>query len=148
MSEAKLVYKIYRGEQKLTLTADESLAICVETLQSEFQYKKQHDILESKNGANCFSNPHSVDCAEDKYMPYNCEYKLLKDSDIIYDHPKMRNQSPVNPSGTKGFGTHTKHQGGVKKDPRSISRTRNATNLKPSEGLGVSFKVSKNLKLV
>ena len=31
-------------------------------------------------------------------MPYNCEHKLLKDSDIIYDHPKMRNQSPVNVS--------------------------------------------------
>ena len=55
----------------------------------------------------------------------------------------------VNPPGTKGFGTHTKHQGGgVEKDPPSISRTRNATNLKPLEGLGVSFKVSKNFKLV
>ena len=54
-----------------------------------------------------------------------------------------------NPPGTKGFGTHTKHQGGgVEKDPPSISRTRNATNLKPLEGLGVSFKVSKNFKLV
>ena len=38
--------------------------------------------------------------------------------------------------------------GGVEKDPPSISRTRNATNLKPLEGLGVSFKVSKNFKLV
>ena len=38
---------------------------------------------------------------------------------------------------------------GVEKDPPpSISRTRNATNLKPLEGLGVSFKVSKNFKLV
>ena len=55
---------------------------------------------------------------------------------------------PLNPPGTKGFGTHTKHQGGVEKDPPSISRTRNATNLKPLEGLGVSFKVSKNFKLV
>ena len=54
----------------------------------------------------------------------------------------------LNPPGTKGFGTHTKHQGGVEKDPPSISRTRNATNLKPLEGLGVSFKVSKNFKLV
>ena len=56
----------------------------------------------------------------------------------------------INPPGTKGFGTHTKHQGGgvVEKDPPSISRTRNATNLKPLEGLGVSFKVSKNFKLV
>ena len=54
-----------------------------------------------------------------------------------------------NPPGTKGFGTHTKHQGGgVEKDPPSISRTRNATTLKPLEGLGVSFKVSKNFKLV
>ena len=49
--------------------------------------------------------------------------------------------SIFNPPGTKGFGTHTKHQGGVEKDPPSISRTRNATNLKPLEGLGVSFKV-------
>ena len=24
----------------------------------------------------------------------------------------------VNPSGTKGFGTHTKHQGGVETDPQ------------------------------
>ena len=57
---------------------------------------------------------------------------------------------PVNPPGTKGFGTHTKHQGGGgrKGPPPSISRTRNATNLKPLEGLGVSFKVSKNFKLV
>ena len=39
-------------------------------------------------------------------------------------------------------------KGGVEKDPPSISRTRNATNLKPLEGLGVSFKVSKNFKLV
>ena len=54
----------------------------------------------------------------------------------------------LNPPGTKGFGTHTKHQGGVEKDPPSISRMRNATNLKPLEGLGVSFKVSKNFKLV
>ena len=39
--------------------------------------------------------------------------------------------------------------GEVEKDPPpSISRTRNATNLKPLEGLGVSFKVSKNFKLV
>ena len=38
--------------------------------------------------------------------------------------------------------------GGVEKDPPSISRTRNARNLKPLEGLGVSFKVSKNFKLV
>ena len=55
-----------------------------------------------------------------------------------------------NPPGTKGFGTHTKHQGGGgrKGPPPSISRTRNATNLKPLEGLGVSFKVSKNFKLV
>ena len=56
----------------------------------------------------------------------------------------------LNPPGTKGFGTHTKHQGGGgrKGPPPSISRTRNATNLKPLEGLGVSFKVSKNFKLV
>ena len=55
----------------------------------------------------------------------------------------------INPPGTKGFGTHTKHQGGGgRKGPPSISRTRNATNLKPLEGLGVSFKVSKNFKLV
>ena len=55
-----------------------------------------------------------------------------------------------NPSGNKGFSTLTKHQGGGggRKGPLSISRTRNATNLKPSEGLGVSFKVSKNFKLV
>ena len=55
-----------------------------------------------------------------------------------------------NPPGTKGFGTHTKHQGGGggPKGPPSISRTRNTTNLKPLEGLGVSFKVSKNFKLV
>ena len=38
--------------------------------------------------------------------------------------------------------------GGRKGPPPSISRTRNATNLKPVEGLGVSFKVSKNFKLV
>ena len=63
---------------------------------------------------------------------------------------KITHNSKVmfNPSGIKGFGTHTKHRGGVEKDPPSISRTRNATNLKPSEGLGVSFKVSKNFKLV
>ena len=55
----------------------------------------------------------------------------------------------LNPPGTKDFGTHTKHQGGggSKRTP-SISRTRNPTNLKPLEGLGVSFKVSKNFKLV
>ena len=46
------------------------------------------------------------------------------------------------------LGTHTKHQGGGRKGPPSISRTRNATNLKPLEGLGVSLKVSKNFKLV
>ena len=39
-------------------------------------------------------------------------------------------------------------KGGSKRTPPSISRTRNATNLKPLEGLGVSFKVSKNFKLV
>ena len=67
-------------------------------------------------------------------------------SEIPFEVPS----TPFNPPGTKGFGTHTKHQGGGRKGPPppSISRTRNATNLKPLEGLGVSFKVSKNFKLV
>ena len=63
----------------------------------------------------------------------------------------IHNKAVFNPPGTKGFGTHTKHQGEGRKGPPpppSISRTRNATNLKPLEGLGVSFKVSKNFKLV
>ena len=54
----------------------------------------------------------------------------------------------ISPLGTKGFGTHTKHQGG--EEPKwtlpSIPRMANATNLKPSEVLGVSLKVSKNFK--
>ena len=29
-----------------------------------------------------------------------------------------------NPPGTKGFGTHTKHQGGVEKDPPPVSQER------------------------
>ena len=63
--------------------------------------------------------------------------------------PARYGMNRFNPPGTKGFGTHTKHQGGGgRKGPPSISRTRNATNLKPLEGLGVSFKVSKNFKLV
>ena len=41
----------------------------------------------------------------------------------------------LNPSGTKDFGTYTKHQGGIKMDPPSISRMTNATNLKPWEVL-------------
>ena len=48
-----------------------------------------------------------------------------------------------NPSGTKGFGTHTKHQGGGgggRKGPTLVSQEREMLqNLKPSEVLGVSF---------
>ena len=80
------------------------------------------------------------------------EYKIGKEFEgrcnMLISYAFKGRTKGFNPPGTKGFGTHTKHQGGVEKDPPSISRTRNATNLKPLEGLGVSFKVSKNFKLV
>ena len=62
-------------------------------------------------------------------------------SDFIKDYLTLRAPRVLVPTpSTKG--------GGGRKGPPSISRTRNATNLKPLEGLGVSFKVSKNFKLV
>ena len=87
----------------------------------------------------------------ERYLLSKLQFELPGNSGISCEIPRHSHPSAFfNPPGTKGFGTHTKHQGGggVEKDPPSISRTRNATNLKPLEGLGVSFKVSKNFKLV
>ena len=53
----------------------------------------------------------------------------------------------INPLGTKGFGTHTKHQGGgVKKDPPQYLKNDNC--YKPGTFRGASFKVSKNFKFI
>ena len=101
-------------------------------------------------------SPQEMDIFEQQEMSKSrpqVKGKLSKWYDWLINHvPKPIKDGAskaFNPPGTKGFGTHTKHQGGVEKDPPpSISRTRNATNLKPLEGLGVSFKVSKNFKLV
>ena len=94
-----------------------------------------------------------VCCYDDKYSKYT---RIYRGENAVYKFmEKMLEEvkyckTVINPPGTKGFGTHTKHLGGGSKrtPPPSISRTRNATNLKPLEGLGVSFNVSKNFKLV
>ena len=68
---------------------------------------------------------------------------ILKTCNII-----LSPQSVAHPFGTKGFGTHTKDQGGFEMDSPGTSRTMNATDLKPWEVLEVFFDVSKNFKLI
>ena len=91
----------------------------------------------------------SADNIDAERKRHDATIEALQKAQIEWAHKHQERIDFINPPGTKGFGTHTKHQGGGRKGPPpNISRTRNATNLKPLEGLGVSFKVSKNFKLV
>ena len=95
------------------------------------------------------SSKESVDIRMDNHISEFSDESLSSVS-ILNDSDLKILEESFNPKGTNGFGTHTKHQWGEgpKRALPSISRMTNATNLKPSEVLEVSFKDSKNFKLI
>ena len=73
-------------ENKLSgLTPAECLAVRVETLQSKYQCKEQHEIFKSK-GETSFSSPFALDSTEKTFMTGFSEYTLEKDGNIILQH--------------------------------------------------------------
>ena len=57
-------------------SADESLAMRIDLLQSKSIYRKQYELLKSK-GDNILATPSSVDSAELKFMPLSCTYQVM-----------------------------------------------------------------------
>ena len=76
-TESESVRKLWeKKDVSDVLSADECLAMRVETLQSKVNYRKQYDVLREMNNA-MLKPPSQLDSAEELYMPGNVEYEIL-----------------------------------------------------------------------
>ena len=139
---APIKHKVLRGNQAPFITRDLSKQIMIRSrLRNKFNkhkttenwkaYKSQRNKCTSMRRNNIrkhfstLSNDTGAPTKKfwDSVTPFlndkgshgNENYSLIEDGKLITDEGRV--SEIFNPPGTKGFGTHTKHQGGVEKDP-------------------------------
>ena len=82
-------------KNKPSLSGDECLAIRTETLLTKGMYTHQYNILKEK-GESVVVTPYALDKAEKKFMPWCVDYVLERNGEILVNHKKAEEGSPLN----------------------------------------------------